>query len=80
MNYPKITCKCGSDFTPNYRNGILISKLCPDCRYTAEMSNRLAKRKETVIVEVKEAKKALKSKQVCTMVTVQDIIHYQAMI
>jgi len=62
MSIPKITCKCGSEFIPQYRNGILMSKSCPECRYSLEISNRLAKRKETVIIEVKEAKKGLKSK------------------
>lgn len=27
------SCGCGRKFTPNYRNGLLISKLTPNCRY-----------------------------------------------
>lgn len=31
----EMVCSCGNKFKPQYRNGILISKLCPNCRLKA---------------------------------------------
>lgn len=30
-----MTCECGKPFKPNYRNGILVSRKCPNCNLRA---------------------------------------------
>ena len=54
-------CVCGHGFTPQYRNGILISKLCPDCRYKNELKKRNEQRDRQ---KEKVSETALKSKVV----------------
>ena len=58
-----IICKCGTSFTPiiGY-TGIVQSRSCPDCMYSSEMAKRRKKVSEVTEVDVKEAKKGLKSK------------------
>lgn len=57
------TCKCGSEFKPIIGfNGIVQSNSCPQCRYDHEIERRKQKLNKVVEVDVKEAKKALKTK------------------
>ena len=51
--------ECKAEFTPQYRNGVLISPYCPDCRY----KTALQKRRDKTNVTVKKVPKiALKTK------------------
>jgi len=58
-----IICRCGKEFTPimSY-TGLIFSKFCTDCRFDQEIAKRKVRLNKTVEVDVKEAKKALKTK------------------
>ena len=51
--------ECKAEFTPQYRNGVLISPYCPDCRYKTALQKRRDKMNVTVM---KVPKIALKTK------------------
>ena len=56
-NTPQIICrdrKCSKEFTPQYRNGVLVSHYCPDTRY----EQALAKRREQMNVSRKNSLKS----------------------
>lgn len=58
-----ITCACGELFIPALSwSGIIQSRSCPACRFKLELSKRKLKLSTTVEVDVKVAKKVLKSK------------------
>ena len=59
-----MNCKtCGHLFEPiRSLNGLVKSKNCPECQYQAERSKRLLRLAQSKVIEVKEGKKALKSK------------------
>ena len=58
-----IICKCGKEFdTIIGYTGLIFSKFCTDCRFDQEIAKRKERLSKTVEVDVKEAKKALKSK------------------
>ena len=48
-------CKCGTAFRPQYRNGLLISRSCPDCRYNAALVLRVAQLNVSKIRDVESA-------------------------
>lgn len=39
-----MTCKCGKPFKPYYRNGILVSPDCPNCRYRKAINKAVERR------------------------------------
>lgn len=57
-------CSCGKKFKPSYRNGIIISKLCPNCRLKSlhkELKPKSVSLYGSVAKSVTEAKKRVKT-------------------
>lgn len=59
-----MNCKtCKNPFEPIIGfNGLVKSKNCKECDYLAERSKRLAKMAQSKVIDIKEGKKALKTK------------------
>ena len=55
----EMTCACGNKFKPHYRNGILTTKLCPNCQFkklVTRSSDFLSRKGKSVAEAKKRAK------------------------
>ena len=53
-------CKCGTEFRPQYRGTLLISRSCPDCRYKQALAVRVAQLNVSKIRDVESANLPIK--------------------